>query len=179
MSAHPTPPCVHPRPRHTPTTCAGHLTMTFHTLSPGGGVCGDKWLGVLGRRCCLETTSQGLAWPSRMIPRFDRLCYGVWRDRPPPPPPPTRAQGMKEGGDVPWGLAGAVGGWLRGAPKGHNRRYDDKHTHARACGTGWWTHTETHAAHSHSPRRPPHMHTYTGRPSACLWFSLVFPRPCL
>ena len=119
-------------------------------------------------------------WPGPpMIPRFDRLCYGVARVQPPPPPPPTRAQGMIEGGDVPWGLLQAEGGWLRGPRKGHKRCYDDKHTQARACGRGWWTPTETQAAHSPSPQRPPHMHTYTGRPTARLPSSLALSKPSL
>jgi len=174
MSAHPTPPSVHPRPPHTPTTRPGHLTMTFLTVSPTVGVCGDKWHGVQGPATSPSgDTSPGLTWPP-MIPRFDRLCYGVARDQPPPSPPPTRAQGMKEGGDVPGGVLQAVGGWLRGPQKGYKRCYDDKHTQARACGRGWWTPTETQAEHSPSPRRPLHMHTYTGRLTACLPSSLAF-----
>lgn len=146
-----------PHPHNMPWASLNDISHTFPE-------CGGLWGQVawVSRAPTLPPDSRARAGcPSRMIPRFDRLCCGMWRDHPPPPPPPTRAQGMKEGGDVPWGVPGAVGGWLRGPPKGHNRRYDDKHTQARRGARGLVdTHTDTSSTLTHTTTSPTHAHVH-------------------
>lgn len=100
-------------PHNGPTTRPQIPHNALSLTSPG---CRSLWGHVgsgQGLRSAFQAPEPGLRAPP-VIPRYDRLCYGVWRDQAPLPPPLTRAQGMQEGVGGPLSLGEAVDRWLLG-----------------------------------------------------------------